>query len=152
MWASVLELSKMHKGQIKHEVQMSHSFSPKRVYILSSHKKKTLNRSLCIVRTLWTEWVWTTGKVLWALTPPPALRVTEMKWPFKHLLAITYITTNPGVTINKRRNDFLTRGCWFFTRQTVLIASSLSGILSGSGGRRGSKSFWATVSWALSKA
>lgn len=32
------------------------------------------------------------------------------------------------------------------------MASSLSGILSGSGGRRGSKSFWATVSWALSKA
>lgn len=46
----------------------------------------------------------------------------------------------------------LTSGWLFFTKQTILIASSFSGMLSGSGGRVGSKSFWATVSWADSKA
>lgn len=46
----------------------------------------------------------------------------------------------------------LTRGWLFFTKQTILIASSFSGMLSGSGGSVGSKSFWATVSWADSKA
>lgn len=62
------------------------------------------------------------------------------------------LVIKPGKILNERKNDFLTKGCWFFTKQTILVASSFSGRLSGSGGRRGSKSFCATVSWARSKA